>query len=42
MISENVTIADLFNEYFVNVGKSLAKIIIFIDDPLSHIDYNNI
>ena len=41
MISDNVTIADSFNEYFVNVGKSLAQKITSTDDPLSYIDYNN-
>ena len=42
MISDNVTIADSFNEYFVNVGKSLAQKITSTDDPLSYIDYNNL
>ena len=42
MISDNVTIADSFNEYFANVGKSLAQKITSTDDPLSYIDYNNL
>ena len=42
MISDNITIADSFNEYFVNVGKSLAQKITSTDDPLSYIDYNNL
>ena len=33
--------AHSFNEYFVNVEKSLAQIITSTDDPLSYIDYNN-
>ena len=41
MISDNVTIADSFNEYFINVGKCLAQKITSTDDPLSYIDYNN-
>ena len=41
MISDNVTIVDSLNEYFVNVGKSLAQKITSTDDPLSYIDYNN-
>ena len=41
MISDNVTIADSFNEYFVNVGKSLAQKMTSTDDPLSYIVYNN-
>ena len=41
MISDKVTIADSFNEYFVNVGKSLAQKITSTDDPWSYIDYNN-
>ena len=40
-ISDNVTIADSFNEYFVNVGKSLAQKITSTDDPWSYIVYNN-
>ena len=42
IISDNVTIADSFNEYFLNVGKSLAQKITSTDDPLSYIDYNNL
>ena len=42
MISDNVTIADSFNECFVNVGKSLAQKFTSTDDPLSYIDYNNL
>ena len=42
MISDNVPIADSFNEYFVNVGKSLAQKITSTDDPLSYIDYDNL
>ena len=41
MISDNVTIADSFNEYFVNVRKSLAQKITSTDDLLSYIDHNN-
>ena len=42
MIPDNITVADSFNEYFVNVGKSLAQKITSTDDPLSYIDYNNL
>ena len=41
MISDNVTIADSFNEYCVNVRKSVAQKTTSTDDPLSYIDYNN-
>ena len=41
MISDKVTIADSFNVYLVNVGKSLAQKITSTDDPWSYIDYNN-
>ena len=41
MILDNVTIADSFNEYFVNVGECLARKITSTDDPLSYIEYNN-
>ena len=35
MISDNVTIADSFHDYYVNVGKSLAQKITSTDEPLS-------
>ena len=41
MISDNVTTADSFNEYFINVGESLAQKITSTNDPLSYIGYNN-
>ena len=37
MISDNVTIADSFNEYFVNVGKSLAQKITNLQMTRCHI-----
>ena len=41
MISDTMTVADSFNEYFVNVRKSQAQKITSTDDPLSYLDYNN-
>ena len=36
----NKIIADSFNEYFVNVGKSLAKHTVSTVDLMSYIDYS--
>ena len=36
----NKIIADSFNEYFVNVDKSLAKHIVSNVDPMSYIVYS--
>ena len=40
VITNNKIIADSFNEYFVNVGKSLAKQIVSDVDPMSYIVYS--
>ena len=40
IITNNKIIADSFNEYFVNVGKSLAKHIVSNVDPMSYIVYS--
>ena len=41
MITDNETIADSFNQYFVNVGKYLAKHVVINVDPKSYIDYSD-
>ena len=41
LISDNIVIADLFNEYFVNVGKCISQKITSTVDPLSYTDYSN-
>ena len=41
LISDNIVIADSFNEYFVNVGKGISQKITYTVDPLSYIDYSN-
>ena len=40
IITNNKIIADSFNEYFVNVGKSLAKHIVSNVDPVLYIVYS--
>ena len=41
LISDNIVIADSFNEYFVNVGKGISQKITSTVDPLSYMDYSN-
>ena len=38
MVTDPVAIANSFNDYFINVGKSLAHNIVSQIDPLSYID----
>ena len=42
IVSDKTVITNALNNYFLNVGKTLSKIIVSTGDPLSYINRNHI